>query len=101
MLARSALELMERYLRNAPHVDPDRWQGPAASDAGREPLVECPVVRNGSRFDDISYPLWTKSIRTLVLLHTAYSCPADESPASSTPPPCPPPRAPLRPPLPH
>jgi len=41
-----ALELMERYLCNIAHVDANSWQGPAASDAARQPLVECPVVRN-------------------------------------------------------
>src|SRR5260370_14132323 len=82
MLARSAFELMERYLRNAPYVDPDRWQGPAASDAGREPLVECPVVRNGSRVNDISYPLWSKSIRTLVCLYSASASAGNQRRAS-------------------
>src|SRR6266705_2715515 len=66
MLAGSAAEFMERHLRNAAQVDANRWESPAASDPGREPLVEYPVVRNGSRFDDLSYPLWGKSIRGVV-----------------------------------
>src|SRR6266571_465238 len=66
MLARSASEFVERYLRNAAHVDSNGWQGAAESDAGGEPLVECPVVRNGSRADDISDHIRRKSIRTLV-----------------------------------
>ena len=55
MLAQSAFELVERDVRNGPHVDADRGQSAAAPYAAREPLVECAVIRNGAGTDDILY----------------------------------------------
>src|SRR5260370_24912032 len=92
MLARSASEFVERHVRDAPHVDSNGWQGAAASDAGGEPLVECPVVRNGSRSDDISDRIRRKSIRTLGLIHTTSAFAGAEGPTPEDTPP----RAPLR-----
>src|ERR1700739_1590835 len=78
MLAHAAAGFVERHLCHTPHVDPDGWQGAAASDAAHQPLVERPVVRNGSGADYISNPIWTKSVRTPVRLHAAPACTRDE-----------------------
>ena len=66
MLAAIAPAVVERELRDAALVDPDRWQGEASTYPADEPLVERATLCERARADNIARPVWDAGIRSRV-----------------------------------